>query len=310
MDKKMIDACRKATLHFEQITPAIAKQWLLKNTSNYRGKTENTVRKYVTDMTEGLWSTNTATIAFSASGILIDGQHRLEAVVESGVSIWSYVLTNCPNEFVADPNLDKGKLRTAATYLHHEGVKNATTVASALRCLCRLALGFSMTRGGAFSLTDAQVVAAIALLPSQLFDAVATVQHNIVLKRLYKPSIASVAVFLADMHDSESAKAFVSVLGKTTDEPSSHPANVLREFCISNKKLISDDRFLDLFLTAFNLFLKGESRTVLRCNARPEFSQRQQDALDLVSKCVGITEKESLSPIENVPVAAKRSVVK
>jgi len=112
------------------------------------------------------------------------------------------------------------------------------------------------------------------------------------------------------MHDPESAKAFVSVLGKTTDEPSSHPANVLREFCISNKKLISDDRFLDLFLTAFNLFLKGESRTVLRCNARPEFSQRQQDALNQVSECVGLAASELVAPIENVAIAAKRSVVK
>lgn len=282
MEKKLIDACRKATLHFELITPEIASQWLQKNTSNYRDKTPNTIRKYSTDMKQGLWTINTATISFSVDGTLVDGQHRLESIIDSGVTVWSYVMRNCPNDFVSDPNQDKGKNRNASVYLAREGFKNASAAAGALRCLFRIGIGSDGARRGRDTLTDAQVVAAMPVMPDFFFDIVNKNASCAALKAIYKPSVMSSAIFLAASHDMSQSDEFVAILTKERDESSSHPANVLREFCNSNRKLITEARFLGLFFTAFNLAIKGERRSILRCYEMPEFSKKQREALDLV----------------------------
>lgn len=291
MERKFVEGCRKATLEFVHITPEIAADWLKKNTNNYRNKTASTVQRYSTDMVNGLWTVNTATIAFTVSGILIDGQHRLQSVVDSGVAIWSYVMRNCPEDLLTDPNQDKGKNRNAATYLIREGVKNPINVAGTLRCLYRVALGVALTTKSHFNLTDSQVLAAIPLLPDVFFESVNRVCGSTVLKKTYAPAVMSSAVFLAFSNDKQSGEAFVDVLSKQTDEVSSHPANVLREFCISNRKVVTETRFMDLFLTALNLSIAGERRNILRCYSTPPFSDSQRAALDLVSSVVKNAEK-------------------
>lgn len=283
MNRKFIEDCKKATLHFELITPEIAKEWLLLNTNNYRTEIPSTVRRYSLEMSQGLWTVNTATISFACDDTLIDGQHRLLAVVDSGVSVWSYVLRNCPNEFGIDPNQDKGTIRSAVKFLQDRaGLKNASMAISSMRYLYRLGIGNDGGRSGHNQLTDAQVIAAMPHMPSMFFDCIGKVSGSSVLHRLYRPSVLAASVFLALSHDIEQGSEFVSVLAKQIDESSSHPANVLREFCNANKKLILEPRFFALFFTAFNLAIKGEKRTILRCHELPEFSEKQREALSLI----------------------------
>ena len=68
------------------ITPAIAKEWLRKNKLN-RNVRKNKVNQYKRDMQNGNWYTTHQGIAFFEDGDLCDGQHRLLAIVESGVSV-------------------------------------------------------------------------------------------------------------------------------------------------------------------------------------------------------------------------------
>lgn len=68
------------------ITPEIASLWLKKNTSN-RGLKERYVDRLANDMTQGAWKLTHQGIAFNREGTLIDGQHRLSAIVQSGVSV-------------------------------------------------------------------------------------------------------------------------------------------------------------------------------------------------------------------------------
>lgn len=68
------------------VTPALAKQWLEKNTNN-RNVNFAKVKKMAKDMREGHWDTTHQGIAIATDGTLVDGQHRLMAVVESGVTV-------------------------------------------------------------------------------------------------------------------------------------------------------------------------------------------------------------------------------
>lgn len=73
------------TASFEVITPQIAQRYLEKNTSN-RELRPAVVRRYANAMLNGLWEETHQGIAFNKEGVLIDGQHRLSAIVMSGVT--------------------------------------------------------------------------------------------------------------------------------------------------------------------------------------------------------------------------------
>lgn len=68
------------------VTPALAEKILEKNTFN-RNVSSAVVRKYAADMSAGKWTLNHQGIAFDRDGTLIDGQHRLMAIIQSGATI-------------------------------------------------------------------------------------------------------------------------------------------------------------------------------------------------------------------------------
>lgn len=97
---------------YERITPEKAKVYLEKNVPNNRPINEMRVRNYVHDMLTGAWSDNGETIKFNTQGELIDGQHRLTAIVKAGVSIWTWVARDVDKN--AFWTVDTGAIRTGA----------------------------------------------------------------------------------------------------------------------------------------------------------------------------------------------------
>src|SRR6185369_8200893 len=93
------------------ITPLLAEHYLTKNTTNRRVTQTNV--DYLTDqMRKGLYKENTGeTIKFSRSGKLIDGQHRLLAIVKSGKS-FKFTIAEDLEDNVFHV-LDTGKTRNA-----------------------------------------------------------------------------------------------------------------------------------------------------------------------------------------------------
>ena len=104
------------------ITPELAKEMLSGNDIN-RSLTRATVNKYKTDMLSGLYqSENGQTVSFFRSGKLKDGQHRLTAIVESGIAQWILVVEGIKDE---DVIADIGKPRTIGNIMEMSGY-NAT----------------------------------------------------------------------------------------------------------------------------------------------------------------------------------------
>lgn len=118
-----------------KIGPDLARQFLEKNLNN-RDVKPTRVAKYVKDMKDGQFIATGAAISFFEDGSLADGQHRLLAIVESGVTIDYPVAFGVPKS--AAPNIDTGATRTAGDVLSmFEGLKqdDATTVSSAVRII-------------------------------------------------------------------------------------------------------------------------------------------------------------------------------
>ena len=116
------------------ITPEKAEMLLKKNLKNRRISWKH-VKRLSSVMESGKWENlNGDSIKISASGVLLDGQHRLLAVVTSGVSIAVLVVTEIQSERAFE-TLDRGKPRSINDTLINDGVKNTVKVGAAARRL-------------------------------------------------------------------------------------------------------------------------------------------------------------------------------
>jgi len=68
------------------VTPAIAAYWLQHHNNINRKLRANNQNRYARLMKSGLWGQTHQGIAFDWNGEMIDGGHRLEAIVESGMA--------------------------------------------------------------------------------------------------------------------------------------------------------------------------------------------------------------------------------
>lgn len=110
------------------ITPEIAKEYLELNTFN-RKISQPVLLRYVNDMKNGKWKDDTfELIKISKTGRILDGQHRLEAVVKSKCSIYFHIAFNL-EENIFDV-LDTGKSRNASDCFRIAGVKSSNTIPS------------------------------------------------------------------------------------------------------------------------------------------------------------------------------------
>ena len=94
----------------ETFTPAKAQKILDKQNTSNRSLRHGVVEKYADDMRNGRWTRCVVPISFFSDGTLADGQHRLFAVIESGVPQTFEVLHGITKEDML--NIDTGLNRT------------------------------------------------------------------------------------------------------------------------------------------------------------------------------------------------------
>jgi len=123
------------------ITPEMAEQLLARNPRNRR-IVPSRVSAYASQMKSGSWKLTHQGIAFDQHGNLVDGQHRLHAVIASGVAIRFWVFEGVPRESMIA--IDVGKSRTAddAFYLLGDEATRASVAAA------RMLLGSYMFQRG------------------------------------------------------------------------------------------------------------------------------------------------------------------
>ena len=123
------------------ITPELAKKWFNQNTHN-RNFRENVARAYAADMRASSWREDGQSIRFAEGdvvlldhppiygGALLDGQHRLWAIAETGVTIRMLVVSNLPDD--TQDTMDTGAKRTLADVLKLHGEDHYVTLGAAI----------------------------------------------------------------------------------------------------------------------------------------------------------------------------------
>lgn len=116
------------------ITPNLAKILLETNTKN-RSLSRSNIEHLAKQINSGEWKLTGGSIGFDTNGTLVDGQHRLQACMQSNIPITTLVISGLkPEVFTV---IDTGKKRDGSDALSIEGVPNCTMVSGAIRLISK-----------------------------------------------------------------------------------------------------------------------------------------------------------------------------
>lgn len=118
----------------EMISPSLAEHYLTKLHPDQRDLNLNWVRQFAQQMRDGKWTVSEPLI-FDEDDYLIEGQHRLHAVIHSGTSQPFYVERGYSKE--AFKHMNQGRTRTLVDLLRTNGSKCSRNVANVSKFLIR-----------------------------------------------------------------------------------------------------------------------------------------------------------------------------
>lgn len=272
--KKHIDPVALSTgnpvVTYVDVTPAIAERWLAQNTVN-RTLREAKVRQYAADMNAGRWTHSADMICFSPDGLLLNGQHRLHAVVASGCTITFAVQRNTPAE--AMQNMDTGAARKVSDVLAWRGEKSAPLLGATAKLLIVYGDGRIYKDNKTQAVSHGEIADFVDLNPS-IRESVSIGQSVYYHVDCAGSVLAASHFIIAAANDADIATEFMHRLAFRTSEAPGSPVLALdkrlREIR-RNRQQFPTREYLALVLKAWNFDAKGVSVQKLNITQRGEF---------------------------------------
>lgn len=122
------DSLNGVEVRLVYVTPDLANTWLNQMSKQQRSMSPETSDSYAADMTSGAFLFVGDPIRFDVTGDVVDGQHRLNAIVESGIPQVMSVVTGLP-EFAME-FVDQGRRRSFADRLKMRKLPNVAALAA------------------------------------------------------------------------------------------------------------------------------------------------------------------------------------
>jgi hypothetical protein len=118
--------------HVVRITPEVAAMLLLRNNARKSNRPidQGNLCKLLTDVQNDDFTYNGASFVLSTDGDILDGQHRLTAIVQTGVTLVAVIATGV--QVKAQRDMDSGKARTLADNLTMDSELYPSTLAAVL----------------------------------------------------------------------------------------------------------------------------------------------------------------------------------
>lgn len=247
------------------VTPDLAREWLKRNSHN-RNLNERRVNVLAGAMKRGEWHENGDTIRFSSEGVLLDGQHRLAAVVKSGVTIRALVVEGLTQE--TQDTMDAGKLRSFADVLKLRGISDENNVAALARKVYVWETG--QVRSQNTPPTHAQLSHIVEKRLVDLRESI-TVARSVRRHIPVQSSIIGIAHWVFYEIAPEDTTFFFDRLRDGRGLTEGNPILALREALLrdlaKNGRRMNPTMVLALFIKAWNAYRKGETVSFLRWRA-------------------------------------------
>lgn len=232
------------------VTPKLANELLVFNTRNRRLKKEK-VDLYNKEMVLDNWLFNSFPICFSSDGILLNGSHRLNSIVKSGIEQIFLVTSGMDPE--SYHTMDNNGIRTIGDTAHVAGIKNDTVVGSMVRAVYALEnQRWSQNKGASRTISNTEFMK-IYNLDSENYDASTTfacVLHKKTKNKCLSSAELATYHYLFSKSDKDLANEFLNKLFTGEMISSKSSIFMLREILLRTK----NDK---------NFKLTGEEKTKL-----------------------------------------------
>lgn len=245
----------KPSAEWELITPDVAEQ-LLKMNDNNRKVRVFRVSKYARAINLDDWGLTGQPIIIDWNGKLMDGQHRLMAVVETKASIWMLVVRGVDPKLM--PLIDKGAARTAGDAFTWAGIQHANMSSAALRNLIAIlqnkkALRDPMTIN---SITDQELLDAYQLHETTItWAAPLSARVASAIKLPPAKYLTAMLLLRLDDCDPESIQSFTDQLVTGANLAEGSPILALRNWALNvkaTKRSLRKDEVIIAVLKAWN----------------------------------------------------------
>lgn len=251
------------------ITPALAKQWLEKNAKNRPCRPADSL-KLQRAISLGAWEINGETIKFDDNGDLRDGQTRLNAIAETGVSVWCWVVFDISSDSKTFETIDSGRLRTLGHLLAIRDCKNYNAMATAIFAVYNLDDTIPNESGG---FTPQLGLRLLEERPS-IAESLAFVMR-LRIRDIYSSGTSAALYHLMELKDPDLAGKFWEAIGTGVIANKRCPAKVVRETLLTNRALPKEKRSTDTTMRAicikgWNLMRAGRTCSYIRWNSENE----------------------------------------
>lgn len=186
---RVVPMSLKPTTSYVSVDPETAARWLGSNKVNRNVRVAK-INQYAADMAEGRWNLSNDAICFAPDGTLLNGQHRLHAIMKSGATIVMLIVRNMPA--LAMTSMDIGSSRTAADALGFAGEKSTHLLAAA----AKLAIVYSDGR----IYKDSKVQATSPGAIQEFVDNNPLIRHSVQLTQTVRSKIDAAPSVLAAAH--------------------------------------------------------------------------------------------------------------
>jgi hypothetical protein len=248
-------------VELKTITPAMAEKMLKMNIGN-RALTIWHVDELVKEMLAGRWKVNGDMIRISITGRILDGQHRLAAIVKSKMTIQTWVMESLADDIF--DTIDVGKKRSQGDTLGCRGEKNAYRLSSALILVDKYMTGRVEKN---LSYSNGEVEELLEKYP-EVRDSIQTGAKG---KKLILPSVMDACHYLFSRKDPAMANLFMERVLRGSGLEEGDPEYVLREKLVSNslaKAKLSKAHVFALCIKAWNHSRTGKKIQHLKLNER------------------------------------------
>lgn len=243
-------------VYSKHITPKMAEEMLSRNAGN-RKVTQSNVQFLYKQMANGYWKLTGDPIKFDDRGQLVDGQHRLLALIKSGKTLEMFIAENLDDGVFEV--LDTGRTRTAGDTLSVMGYMNVNVLAGAARTIILLKNGYfadSRKAGRDARITNSIILDFIKKNPSLEDD----IKHiNTIYRgfRYFPSSKLAALFFIFSKTNQTKAEDFFNRYLTGVDLGEENPIRLLRERFIrdqQNKSKMPEREKMALIIKAWNLF--------------------------------------------------------
>jgi hypothetical protein len=253
-----------------EVTPELAKEFL-KHTKINRPLSVSNVNFLTREILKNSWMLTGESIKFDSDGYLIDGQHRLNAIIKSGKKVLLMIMYGVDSNVFSV--LDTGRKRTGSDVLAINGLENYTLAASTIRLINQFEKN-SYGEGGAVGRTMSNQD--VLKFYKNNLDISKSVSEG---SKLYKkcaqlisPSIICALYYLFSKKSKEQADDFMNKLCAGVNLETNSPITSLRNKLIASKndkshRMIQSDVVKNIIL-AWNKYRKGVTSKKLKLSSQ------------------------------------------